>query len=128
VSQSFCLEGTPKIIFCIPRSPFIWKQKQNEEAVGSTWRLLCYLQFPGKNSHYILSDIFNFSCYFRIFYLLVYIPQFFMGPWGSTELWCENSAVYLQSKFFTILSLESLYLLRSFCALNYQNILSENHY
>ena len=39
---------TPKIIFHIPRNPYLSKRKQNKEGGRSAWRFFHYYQLPGK--------------------------------------------------------------------------------
>jgi hypothetical protein len=106
LSQCFLIlfhGGTFKIIFYIPRNPYLRKQKKG--AVGSTWRLLQYCQFPDKNSRdtsmvvwnfsYILKFVFVYSTIYRRILVIYYNDCIEMRDLPYRNINCRYIKLYI---------------------------------
>ena len=76
----------PKIIVHVLRNTCLQKQKQNNEAVVTAWKLLQYCQLPYKNSC-------NISRYNQISY--TFIPPFLVEPSLGNNALVESENISL---------------------------------
>ena len=88
LTQTFCHGETTKIIFHIPKKPYIWIGLQHPPPPKKKG-LLQYCQLPDKDSHDISRDIWKFSLYLIFFYIYSTISreipiEFLWKPGGET--------------------------------------------